>query len=195
VKLVRIAAAGADFCAGRESPVPPAGAKPSAEQLRSVVAAPPLALYDAVKACRVPVIVVARGRSLGAGCALACVADITLADEAAVFQINEMERDIPPALVMSALIGRVPLKTIAYLVLSRAAIGASEALQMGLVSRVLPSERLEAEADALIATMLSAGPVALRAVKQYLTLAPDMPAAGASGLAAHLVATALSAKF
>ncbi|MCS6765001.1 MAG: enoyl-CoA hydratase/isomerase family protein [Candidatus Protistobacter heckmanni] len=116
VKLARITARGADFCAGRESPMPPPGSKPSAEMLRGIVAAPPLALYDAVKAARVPVLVVARGRSFGAGCALACVADITLAEEGAEFQIPEMERDIPPTLVMSALVGRVPLKTIAYLV-------------------------------------------------------------------------------
>ena len=43
VKLVRVTAAGPDFCAGRESPMPPAGTRPSAEQLRSVVAAPPSA--------------------------------------------------------------------------------------------------------------------------------------------------------
>ena len=37
--------------------------------------------------------------------------------------------------------------------------------------------------------------VTLRAVKQFLHLAPDMPAAGSSGFAAHLAATALSARF
>ncbi|MCS6763154.1 MAG: hypothetical protein MO853_03190 [Candidatus Protistobacter heckmanni] len=46
---------GADFCTGRESPMPPPGSKPSAEMRRGIVAAPPLALYDAVKAARWPV--------------------------------------------------------------------------------------------------------------------------------------------
>lgn len=106
-----------------------------------------------------------------------------------------MESDILPTLVMSALVGRVPLKTIAYLVLSRAKIGAAEALRMGLVSRVLGAAALDAEAEALTATLLAGGAVSMRAIKQYLTLAPEMPAAGASGLAAHLVSTALSARF
>ena len=63
VKLVRIGSSGPDFCKGRQSPMPPADAKPSAETLRRVVAAPPLALYDALKAVRVPVVSVVRGEA------------------------------------------------------------------------------------------------------------------------------------
>jgi len=195
VKLVRILASGPDFCKGRLSPMPPKDAKPSAETLRRVVAAPPLALYDALKAVPVPVMAVVRGRAIGVGCALAGVCDLALAADDAVFQIPEMERDIPPTLVMSALIGRVPVKTVAHMVLSRATLNASEALQAGLISRVVPAAELDAQADGLAATMLTCSAVTLRAVKQFLHLAPEMPAAGASGFAAHLAATALSARF
>uniref|UniRef100_E1THF8 Enoyl-CoA hydratase/isomerase n=1 Tax=Burkholderia sp. (strain CCGE1003) TaxID=640512 RepID=E1THF8_BURSG len=195
VKLVRIRSRLADFCKGRQSPMPPKDAKPSAETLRRVVAAPPLALYDALKAVRVPLISVVRGDALGVGCALAAVCDIALAADDAVFQIPEMERDIPPTLVMSALIGRVPLKTVAHMVLSRVRLSAGEALHAGLVSRVVAAAELDAEADALADTLLGCSAVTLRAVKQFLHLAPEMPASGASGFAAHLAATALSARF
>lgn len=195
VKLVRIVSSSADFCKGRLSPMPPKDAKPSAETLRRVVTAPPLALYDALKAVRVPVVSVVRGEALGVGCALAGVCDIALASENAAFQIPEMERDIPPTLVMSALTGRVPVKTIAHMVLSRRKLSAHEALHAGLVSRVVPAANLDAEADALVQTLLGCSAVTLRAVKQFLHLAPEMPASGASGFAAHLAATALSARF
>lgn len=195
VKLVRILSNGPDFCKGRQSPMPPKDAKPSAETLRRVVTAPPLALYDALKAVRVPVVSVVRGEALGVGCALAGVCDIALASDDAVFQIHEMERDIPPTLVMSALIGRVPVKTVAHMVLSRVKLSASEALHAGLVSRVVPAVSLNAEADALADTLLGCSSVTLRAVKQFLHLAPEMTASGASGFAAHLAATALSARF
>ncbi|HVE10666.1 MAG TPA: enoyl-CoA hydratase/isomerase family protein [Paraburkholderia sp.] len=195
VKLVRILSSGADFCKGRQSPMPPADAKPSAETLRRVVAAPPLALYDALKAVRVPVISVVRGEAIGVGCALAGVCDIALAADSAVFQIHEMERDIPPTLVMSALIGRVPVKTVAHMVLSRIRLSAAEAQQAGLVSRVVAAAELDATVDALTQTLLGNSAVTLRAVKQFLHLAPEMPASGASGFAAHLAATALSARF
>ncbi|MBB5424141.1 enoyl-CoA hydratase [Paraburkholderia atlantica] len=195
VKLVRILSSGPDFCKGRQSPMPPKDAKPSAETLRRVVTAPPLALYDALKAVRVPVVSVVRGEALGVGCALAGVCDIALAADDAVFQIHEMERDIPPTLVMSALIGRVPVKTVAHMVLSRVKLSATEALHAGLVSRVVPAANLNAEADGLAETLLGCSAVTLRAVKQFLHLAPEMPARGASGFAAHLAATALSARF
>jgi enoyl-CoA hydratase/carnithine racemase len=195
VKLVRIRSSGPDFCKGRQSPMPAKDAKPSAETLRRVVAAPPLALYDALKAVRVPVVSVVRGDALGVGCALAGVCDIALAADNAVFQIPEMERDIPPTLVMSALIGRVPVKTVAHMVLSRQKLSAADALTAGLVSRVVPAANLDAEADALTETLLGCSAVTLRAVKQFLHLAPEMPAGGASGFAAHLAATALSARF
>ncbi|WP_322107149.1 enoyl-CoA hydratase/isomerase family protein [Paraburkholderia sp. J41] len=195
VKLVRVLSRGPDFCKGRLSPMPPKDAKPSAETLRRVVAAPPLALYDALKAVRVPVVSVVRGEAIGVGCALAGVCDIALAAHDAVFQIPEMERDIPPTLVMSALIGRVPVKTVAHMVLSRDKLSAQEALNAGLVSRVAPAASLDAQAEALTQTLLGCSAVTLRAVKQFLHLAPEMPASGASGFAAHLAATALSARF
>src|SRR5258707_7382741 len=44
VKLVRLRSSGADFCTGRESPMPAADSRPSAETLRRIVAAPPLEL-------------------------------------------------------------------------------------------------------------------------------------------------------
>jgi enoyl-CoA hydratase len=195
VKLVRLSGNGADFCAGRDSPIPTLGPKPSAEMVRKVVAAPPLALYDALKAVAVPVIAVVRGRAVGAGCGLACVADITLCADDAVFQIPEMERDIPPTLVMSALLGRVPVKTLAHMVLSREALTAQQALQAGLVKYVVAPAELDGAAAQLIGTMLGNSAVTLRAVKQFLTVAPDMSDQAGSAFAGHLAATALSARF
>ncbi|MFM0336785.1 enoyl-CoA hydratase/isomerase family protein [Paraburkholderia fungorum] len=194
-KLVRLRSHGADFCTGRESPMPGADSQPSAEMLRRVVAAPPLALYDAIKAVRVPVLGVVRGRAIGVGCALAGVCDVTLAAADAVFQIPEMDRDIPPALVMSALLGRIPHKTLAYMVLSRCCIGAQEAMQAGLVSVVVSADQLDAQADLLSEMLLKNSAVTLRAVKQFLQLAPQMPDTAVSGFAQHLLATALSTRF
>jgi enoyl-CoA hydratase/carnithine racemase len=195
VKLVRLGAAGPDFCGGRDSPIPTLGAKPSAETVRRKVALPPLALYDAIKAVPAPVLSVVRGRAVGAGCALACVADLVVCADDAVFQIPEMERDIPPTLVMAALADRVPVKTLAQMVYSRAPLGAIEARAAGLVSHVVPAAQLDAAAGALVETMLGNSAVTLRAVKQFLALAPGMPAGSASAFAGHLAATALSIRF
>ena len=195
VKLVLLRAAGADFCTGRDSPIPTLGAKPPAETVRQVVALPPLALYDAIKAVPAPVIAVVRGRAVGAGCALACVADLVVCADDAVFQVPEMERDIPPTLVMAALVDRVPVKTLAQMVYSRAPLSALDAREAGLVSTVVPVAELDAAVDRLVTTMLGNSTVTLRAVKQFLGAAPAMSPASASVFAGHLAATALSTRF
>jgi len=195
IKVVRLAAHGADFCVGRDSPIPTLGSKPSVETLRQVVAMPPLELYDAIKNASVPVVAVVRGRAVGAGCALASVCDMTLCAEDAIFSIPEMERDIPPLLVMTALMDRLPIKTLAHMVYSREELDAQEALQAGLVRKVYPSADLDLHADTLITTLLTNSVVSLRAIKQYLRLAPEMSGQAATSYAANLAAAALSARF
>ncbi|MPS29976.1 enoyl-CoA hydratase/isomerase family protein [Pigmentiphaga sp.] len=195
VRLIRVSGEGEDFCAGRVSPMPKPGSTPTGEALRRNVAMPALALYDALKMAPVPVLSVVHGKAYGVGCALAGVCDITLAADDASFQIPEMERDIPPALVMSALIGRVPMKTIARMVLTRDLVGAREAWQAGLASEVVPRAELRSRADRIAATILECSPVTVRAVKQFMELAPGLPVGTSSSLAGHLSGTALSAKF
>jgi enoyl-CoA hydratase len=196
VKVVCVRGDGADFCAGRVSPTPPPGAAvPSAEKLRQMVALPALALYDAIKAVPVPTVAVVQGRAFGVGTALAAVCDMTLVAEDARFQIPEMERDIPPTLVMAALCDRVPLKTLTYLVFSRREWTGREAQAGGLATIAVPASELQTEADSLLATLSAYAPTSSRACKQYLTHAPGMNAVAASALAGHLAATALSARY
>ncbi|WP_066266642.1 enoyl-CoA hydratase/isomerase family protein [Hydrogenophaga palleronii] len=196
VRVVCLRGAGADFCAGRVSPTPAKGAPPpSAERLRQLVAQPALDLYDAIKAAPVPTLAIVQGCATGVGTALAAVCDITLATDDSRFQIPEMERDIPPTLVMSALCDRVPLKALNYLVLSRREWTGREAQAAGLVSWTVPAAQLEAEAEALIATLAGCSSVAVRACKQYLTHAPTMSPQAASAFASHLAGTALSARY
>lgn len=196
VKAICLRGTGDDFCAGRKSPTPPkGGAVPSAEKLRHLVAEPALALYDAIKFAPVPTLAVVQGRAHGVGAALACVCDITLAHEGARFSIPELERDIPPALVMAALHDRVPLKTLAMLVYTREELSAEQALAAGLVSHVVAAQAFESTAARWLAGFAGNGTVALRACKQYLTHAPSMSATGASAFASHVIGTALSARY
>jgi len=196
VRLVVLRGAGADFCAGRVSPTPAKGVPPpSAERLRQLVAQPALDLYDAIKAAPAPTLAIVQGRATGVGTALAAVCDLTLVADDSRFQIPEMERDIPPTLVMAALCDRVPVKTLSYLVFSRREWSGREAQAGGLVSLSVPAAQLEEEAQRLIATLAGCSPVALRACKQYLAHAPSMNPQAASAFAGHLAGTALSARY
>jgi enoyl-CoA hydratase/carnithine racemase len=175
--------------------MPPPGTVLDAESLRQRVAVPALALYDALKAVPVPTLAVVQGRAHGVGTALAAACDITVAAEDAEFRVPEMDRDIPPTLVMSALADRVPIKTLAYLVLSRRSLSGAEACAAGLVARAVPTARLAAESEDLAAALAQNSPSTVRAVKQFLRDGVRLPPVPASVLAGHVLATAIAARY
>jgi enoyl-CoA hydratase len=92
-------------------------------------------------------------------------------------------------MVMSALVDRLPRKTISYLVYSCAEIDAARAREMGVASEVVPAARLDDAVAGLCTAMLRAPRVALLGVKEYVRSAPDMATAGAVEYARNLHAT------
>jgi len=195
VKLVRLSADGRDFCLGRISPMPKPGAVVTGHDLKVRVAEPALRVYDALRNCPVPVLSVVRGAAAGYGCGLVAASDLALAGEGATFSIPELERNIPPTLVMTAMGGRVPYHAIAQMVLSREPIPAAQALAWGLVGKVVAEADLDAEAEALTRSIVGYSAEAVRAVKEYLRFAPGLPGPAASSLAANIAGAALSARF
>lgn len=181
--------AGEDFCTGRFNPSPPAGgAKPEALALRrksDVV----FNCYQAFRTCSVPIVGVVHGRALGFGCSIAALCDITIASDAARFQVPEMNHQILPTMVMSSLIDRVSRKNLAYLVLTREMITAERAREMHIVSDVVPADELEATIVDLVALFDATPEIALQGAKAYLNAAYDMPIAGAVDFARNLHAT------
>lgn len=187
---VLVAGAGADFCRGRD----PTGGMPAGKspmELRNLLIAPILGLYDAIRNAPVPVIARVQGRATGLGCAIAGVCDIAVASEDAIFQLPEMEKNLPPTLAMSALLDRVGKKAVTWLVCSTDAIGAKRALDLGIVSEVVSAAQLDAALDKLTNTLASRTLVSVRAVKEYIAYAPENGPAVAS-MAGNLLAAALA---
>ena len=180
--------AGADFCTGRVQSGPPPTGPGNAFAVRQFFEAV-FKCYGAIRNSPVPVIAVVQGRALGFGCAIAAVADITIASEAATFQVPEMAHNILPTMVMSSFVDRVPRKAMSYLVYSQAEITPERALSFGIVSDVVPAAQLDAAVDALTAAILKAPRPAIQGVKEYVKTAPDMAVFGAVEFARNLHAT------
>jgi enoyl-CoA hydratase len=196
VKLVRIRSTGLDFCLGRVSPMPKPGTPGiTAQYIKTVVAEPAINVYAAIANVPVPVLSVVRGNAEGYGLGLVAASDIAIASDRALFSIPEMARQIPPTLVMTSLLGRAPAKAVAHLVLSQEAIGAAEASSLGIVSKVVADDALDAEMAALTAKILSYRPESVRAIKEYLRFSDGRDRAAAGSHAANLAAAALSARF
>jgi cyclohexa-1,5-dienecarbonyl-CoA hydratase len=97
-----------------------------------------------------PVLAVVSGPALGAGSILAAGCDIVLAGASARFGHPEIKGGVfnpVAAALLPRLVGR---KRAFEMILGGGLLTAAEAERIGLVSRVLPDERLEAEAAAYI---------------------------------------------
>jgi enoyl-CoA hydratase/carnithine racemase len=124
---------------------------------------------------RAPVIARVAGFALAGGMGLAVAADFTVATESAVFGLPEIGLGLLP-LVVSAPIGRVVgRKVLLDLVLTGRRLGGREAHELGLVTRVVPEDRLDAEVAELAATLAGLSPTTVGLGKEALYTAAEMP--------------------
>lgn len=125
----------------------------------------PLALYN----IHVPTIAAINGPAIGAGCDLACMCDIRIASESAVFAESFVKLGIVPGDGGAWLLQRVVGASKAYeMSFTGDSVGAAEALACGLVSRVVPDDRLQDEAMALARRIAANSPPALRMSKRLI---------------------------
>jgi 2-(1,2-epoxy-1,2-dihydrophenyl)acetyl-CoA isomerase len=125
----------------------------------------PKALLDARK----PVVVVTRGAVAGAGMALCLAADFVLAADTTYFVAAHVLVGLSLDCGLSGLlVAAMGIKAAKRLALLGERVSSAEALALGIVTRVLPSEELESAA-ADLAQRLAAGPgVAMAETKALL---------------------------
>jgi len=116
----------------------------------------------AMRECPLPVVARVQGLCLAGGVGLAMGADIVVASQAAAFGLPEVNLGIWPFMV-SALLGRhVSPKVAMDLMLSGERISAQRALEVGLISRVVPASALDEVIEQLCAALAAKAPVAVR---------------------------------
>jgi enoyl-CoA hydratase len=121
-------------------------------------------VFRRLERCGKPVIAAVNGFALGGGCELAMACHIRLAAENAKFGQPEVKLGIGPGYGGTARLPRLVGKGRALeLLLTGGIIDASEAHRIGLVNRVVPADRLMAEAEAMLRAILENGPLAIRA--------------------------------
>ncbi|MGD2139438.1 MAG: crotonase/enoyl-CoA hydratase family protein [Burkholderiales bacterium] len=124
-----------------------------------------LALYN----LDVPIIAAVNGPAIGAGCDLACMCDMRIAAESATFAESFIRVGIVPGDGGAWLLPRaVGMSKAAEMSFTGDAIDAANALACGLVSRVVPAEKLLDEANALAARIARNPGSTLRMTKRLL---------------------------
>lgn len=127
---------------------------------------PVLDVYDLIDRHPKPVIASVNGFAVGGGNVLQVVCDLTIAKESAVFrQVGPLMGSFDAGYgtwYLEDLVGRKKAKEIWFL---NEKLTAAEALHLGLVNRVVPDDRLEAETTTLAEAVARRGSQALAAVK------------------------------
>ena len=171
-RVAIITGAGKSFCAGMDL-----------EALKSLaVQSPEQNLADARRTAGFfrrlwsfpkPLIAAVNGAALAGGCGIATLCDFTLAAPEAKFGYTEVRVGFMPALVSMFLEKQVGEKLARDLFLTGRIVDAAAAKAIGLVTRIVPAERLMDAARELAATLIANSPGSILATKRLLVRASE----------------------
>jgi enoyl-CoA hydratase/carnithine racemase len=172
VKVVILTGAGSAFCAGGnvkdfrdKRGLAAGGGMAVRENYRNGIQRIPLAFYR----LDVPTIAAVNGPAIGAGCDLACMADIRIASDKASFAESFVKLGLIPgdggAWLLQRVVGYAKAAEMSF---TGDLLDAQQALAIGLVSKVVPAASLLDEARALAERMAANPGQALRMTKRLM---------------------------
>lgn len=139
-----------------------------------------------------PLVAAIHGYCLGSGLEIALLCDIRIASDDAVFGLPEVGLGMLPAAGgTQTLLRVVGIPRALDLLLTRRPVGAAEAMDLGLVTKVVNKEALEQEAMASARHLLTVDPRALRAIKEAVGRGMDLPLQQALEVEEHLALRAM----
>lgn len=151
IRVVVLRATGKAFCAGHDL-----REMQAARQAPDEGAAALADLFDrctrlmlTIRALPQPVIAQVQGVATAAGCQLVATCDMAVAGASARFGVNGIDVGLFCSTPMVALTRAIPPKAAFEMLVTGRMIGADEALRLGLITRAVPDDRLEAETGAL----------------------------------------------
>ena len=132
-------------------------------------------VFRSLERCGKPVIAAVNGFALGGGCELAMACHLRVASDQARFGQPEVKLGIGPGYGGTVRLPRLVGHARALeLLLTGQMIEAQEAHRIGLVNRVVPADRLMADSEQLLRTILENGPLAVRACLEAVDAGYDM---------------------
>ena len=130
---------------------------------------------EAVRDLPVPVIARIQGYALGGGLELAAACDLRIAADTAILGMPEVKLGIPSVIEAALLPMLVGWGRAREIVLLGENFSAADALEWRLVERVVPKAELDHAVDRVIASLLDAGPRAIRLQKELVRIWEDLP--------------------
>ena len=184
VRVIVLRGSGGHFCAGADLKDMAVARMAALQQGPAAGANDPIVQANAqfgdlcVAYAKSPLAVVAvlEGTVMGGGLGLACVADVALASQTAVFRLPETSLGMVPAQIAPFLVERLGYSQAKRLAVTGGRLTAAQALNLGLVHEVHSPEQIDAAVVDVVAGILKCAPDALAQTKALMMRARVTPA-------------------
>jgi isohexenylglutaconyl-CoA hydratase len=195
VRVIVLRGAGGHFCAGgdlkdmasarmrsatRDEPSAHSSGAPVADSVADPVAQVSAQFGElcvAFASTPLAVVAVLEGTVMGGGFGLACVADVALASDTAVFRLPETSLGVVPAQIAPFLVERLGYSQANRLAVTGGHLRANEALALGLVHAVHDDASMSSALALVLGNILACAPEALAATKALIGKARLTPPA------------------
>ncbi|MFH1531530.1 MAG: enoyl-CoA hydratase-related protein [Pseudomonadota bacterium] len=122
-----------------------------------------------------PLVARVNGPCLAGGMGLMLGCHLVLARDDAFFSLPEVNVGIFPMMVGALLLRNVGRKKALEMVLTGRKVGAAEAERIGLITRAVPAEALDAEVEELLALMATRSPIGVKIGLEAFHAMSDLP--------------------
>jgi methylglutaconyl-CoA hydratase len=167
VRVIVLTGAGRVFCAGADLKEAPSSPTAAPRLMAGVI--------DQLWSSGKPVICRVNGAARAGGIGLVAACDIAIAPRSATFAFSEVRIGVAPAVISVPCLRRMPSRAAAEYFLTGEVFDAARAAEIGLLTKVVEPDELDAQTERYTDLLLRGAPGALAATKTLLRDVPTEP--------------------
>ena len=132
-------------------------------------------LLKKLAACPKPVVARVNGACMAGGIGLMLACDIVIAKNEATFGTPEVKVGLWPMMIGALIYRNMLRKKAMEMVLLGERLSAAQAVELGLITRSVPSEKLDVEVEKVLRSLVSKSPIGMKIGKEAFYAMADMP--------------------